>query len=68
MKPVGVGGTDVNPVFDYVEEHGDTPACLIYFTDMYGRVPSTEPAYAVMWGTATKNRKAPFGETVLFKD
>lgn len=67
MKPVGGGGTEFKPVFDYVNKKGYTPACLIYFTDMYGDFPKQEPDYPVMWLTATENKTAPFGHTVIFK-
>jgi len=59
----GGGGTDFRPVFDHIDQSGDTPACLIYLTDMYGNFPGTAPAYPVLW-IATTDRKAPFGETV----
>jgi predicted metal-dependent peptidase len=67
MKPVGGGGTDFRPAFKYVDKKGYTPACLIYFTDMYGDFPRQEPDYPVMWLTATERKTAPFGQTVLFK-
>ncbi len=66
MKPIGGGGTAFSPVFSWIEEQGHTPACLIYFTDLYGTFPVAEPVYPVMWVTETKTRKAPWGETVLF--
>lgn len=67
MNPVGGGGTEFKPVFDYVNKKGYTPACLIYFTDMYGDFPKREPNYPVMWLTATETKTAPFGQTVIFK-
>lgn len=66
MKPVGGGGTMFEPVFDHVHERGYTPACLIYFTDMYGSFPDKEPDYPVMWLTMTKDVQAPWGQTVFF--
>jgi predicted metal-dependent peptidase len=66
MHPKGGGGTRFSPVFDHVNSKGYTPACLIYFTDMYGDFPKHEPEYPVMWLTQTKNCEAPFGQTVLF--
>ncbi len=66
MNPKGGGGTEFTPVFNHVNKKGYTPACLIYFTDMYGDFPRQEPEYPVMWLTTTKNIKAPFGQTVLF--
>jgi len=66
LKPVGGGGTAFEPVFEWVEKQGHSPACLIYFTDLYGSFPEAEPTYPVMWVTETKDRKAPWGQTVLF--
>jgi len=67
MKPVGGGGTRFKPVFEWIEKNGYTPACLIYFTDLYGRFPEIEPNYPTLWVTTTKHKKVPFGETVLFQ-
>jgi len=60
------GGTDFRPVFERVQKRGLTPACLIYFTDTYGTFPEREPSYPVLWVTKTKDRKLPFGKTVMF--
>ncbi len=65
-KPVGGGGTDFRPVFDYIREKAYTPCCVIYFTDMYGQFPEQEPEYPTLWVTTTKDRQAPFGQTVKF--
>ena len=64
LDPRGGGGTSFEPVFDYIEKEGITPACLIYLTDLEGRFPSQEPDYPVIWVSVTKDKKAPFGETV----
>ncbi len=68
LNPRGGGGTDFRPVFNYIEKQHITPACLIYFTDLYGTFPKQEPEYPTMWLTSTKDKKAPFGITVEFKD
>jgi predicted metal-dependent peptidase len=62
-KPKGGGGTDFRPVFEWIEQQGITPACLIFFTDLEGPFPQTPPDYPVLWITPTRNI-APFGETV----
>lgn len=67
FSPAGGGGTNFIPVFDYVSNQGLQPACLIYFTDMFGTFPNLAPSYPVMWLTMNENSKAPFGETVVFK-
>lgn len=64
----GGGGTDFRPAFDYIEEKGITPACMIYLTDLYGDFPKEPPEYPVMWVSVShKGNKAPFGETVEMK-
>lgn len=60
----GGGGTDFVPVFDWVDEHGEFPRCLIYLTDMYGRFPDDPPPYPVLWASASDVHQAPFGEVV----
>lgn len=66
LNPVGGGGTDFCPVFDLIKKEDMAPACLIYFTDMYGRFPKKEPEYPTMWLSTSKDKKAPFGMTVEF--
>jgi len=65
-RPVGGGGTSFVPVFEKVRQCNLDLKCLLYFTDMCGRFPTTAPAYPVMW--MTKSRAiAPFGETVRIR-
>lgn len=66
FNPKGGGGTDFRPVFDYVDKQGLTPACLVYFTDMYGTFPDLESPYPTMWVSTTKGEEAPWGQTVDF--
>lgn len=69
-EPRGGGGTRFEPVFEWIEEQGIDPACLMMFTDMYGSFPSEEPSYPVLWASTTKpselsdRYQAPFGEMV----
>lgn len=45
----GGGGTDYRPAFEYVEEHGLEPSCLVYLTDgECDRFPDA-PDYPVLW-------------------
>lgn len=63
----GGGGTNFSPVFEWVEKENITPSCVIYFTDLYGSFPATQPDYPVLWivdGRATK--KVPFGEVLEY--
>ncbi|MDP1573147.1 MAG: VWA-like domain-containing protein [Pseudomonadota bacterium] len=63
LNPKGFCGTDFRPVFDWVEEEGLQPSCLVYLTDLYGDFPPNPPAYPVMWG-ATSDYIPPWGESV----
>lgn len=65
IDAVGGGGTDFRPVFEHIAASGDEPACLIFFTDLQGTFPDTEPPYPVLWlnyGASTD--VAPFGDTI----
>lgn len=67
LDPKGGGGTDFRPAFKWVEENGVQPACLLYFTDLWGRFPDDEPDYPVLWcvkGNNDTDEEAPFGGTV----
>lgn len=64
LKPIGGGGTDFRPAFEWVDEHGVEPACMIYLTDLCGSFPEHPAEYPVLWVSTTKDQ-APFGETVF---
>jgi len=65
LKPVGGGGTSFVPVFDWIEEQGITPDCLVYMTDGDGRFPSEAPKFPVLWADISNNeKKYPFGDVV----
>ena len=60
----GRGGTEVTPVFDYIEEHGLPCDSFIYFSDMYVYdFPAHAPDYPVLW-VSTGATDAPWGEVV----
>jgi len=63
LEPKGGGGTDFRPVFQWVEENGIDPVCLIYLTDLFCHSYPSPPEYPVLWVTDSR-RTAPFGETV----
>jgi predicted metal-dependent peptidase len=61
----GGGGTRFEPVFDWLADNGTQPDCLIYFTDLEGSFPRTEPPYPVLWlNYGCRSSKAPFGQTI----
>lgn len=62
-RPVGGGGTDFRPVFAWVEQHGWTPSCLVYLSDLAGRFPDAAPEYPTLWcAPAGSVHDPPFGE------
>ena len=63
LNPVGGGGTEFGPCFEWLGEHGVQPQTLVFLTDLYGAFPDSEPAYPVLWAS-TGGRRAPFGQVV----
>lgn len=62
FRPIGGGGTDFRPVFDYIEKENLEICCLVGITDLWGSFPTDAPTdYAVLW-CATTNADAPFGD------
>ncbi len=45
----GKGGTDFNPVFDWIKSNAISPDLLIYFTDAVGRFPSHAAHIETLW-------------------
>lgn len=66
FKPKGGGGTDFTVVFDFVEEQGIHPFCLLFFTDMECiRFPIYTPSYPVLWiRIGNGGFTPPFGEVI----
>ncbi len=63
LNPVGGGGTEFTPCFEWLDQHGVVPQTLVFLTDLYGSFPSEEPPYPVLWAS-TGGRKAPFGKVI----
>ena len=63
LEPKGGGGTDFCPVFEWVEDNGIDPVCLIYLTDLCCHSYPNPPDYPVLWVTSSR-RTAVFGETL----
>ena len=63
LNPVGGGGTEFAPCFEWVEERGIMPQTMVFLTDLYGSFPSFAPSYPVLWAS-TGRRQAPFGEVI----
>lgn len=65
LTPCGGGGTDHNPVFDWLEspECDEPPALVVCLTDLWSDFPATAPDVPVLW-CATSSQPHPFGERV----
>jgi predicted metal-dependent peptidase len=63
LNPVGGGGTEFGPCFEWLENHGVRPQTLVFLTDLYGSFPDSEPAYPILWAS-TGGRRAPFGQVI----
>jgi predicted metal-dependent peptidase len=63
LNPVGGGGTDFGPCFEWLDDHGILPQTLVFLTDLYGSFPPSAPAYPVLWAS-TGSQKAPFGAVI----
>lgn len=63
LCPVGGGGTDFRPCFDWLRDRGVVPQTFVFLTDLCGTFPSDSPPYPVIWAS-TEARRAPFGEVV----
>jgi predicted metal-dependent peptidase len=63
LSPLGGGGTDFGPCFDWLQEHGIKPQTLVLLTDLCGSFPASAPSYPVLWAS-TGRRQVPFGDLV----
>jgi predicted metal-dependent peptidase len=63
LDPVGGGGTEFGPCFDWLNEHGIRPQTMVFLTDLYGSFPESAPDYPVIWAS-TGSRQAPFGSVI----
>jgi predicted metal-dependent peptidase len=63
LNPVGGGGTDFGPCFDWLNKHGIHPQTMVFLTDLYGSFPESAPDYPVIWAS-TGSRQAPFGSVI----
>lgn len=64
LKPVGGGGTDVQPVYDWMKKQmGGEPDLFIGFTDGYVTFPKA-PGCPVIWASSTDDVVYPYGQVV----
>lgn len=60
----GGGGTDCQPVFDWMADSTEAPDMFIGFTDGYVTFPKLAPSFPVIWASVEKDSKYPYGEVV----
>jgi predicted metal-dependent peptidase len=63
LTPVGGGGTDFRPCFNWLDDRGIQPQTLVFLTDLWGRFPGQAPSYPVLWAS-TDTRQASFGQVI----
>jgi predicted metal-dependent peptidase len=63
LAPVGGGGTNFGPCFDWLFDHGIRPQTLVFLTDLCGIFPTEAPTYPVLW-TSTEVHPVPFGQVI----
>lgn len=65
LTPMGGGGTDFRPVTAWLENQGERPAALIWFTDLECASFPQAPDYPVLWLVRGQGgQPPPFGEVV----
>lgn len=71
LRPIGGGGTNFRPSFDWMAANVDDASCVIYLTDMLTQDFGSNPGVPVLWAAwgnrevvARQRAKAPFGETI----
>lgn len=66
-KPVGGGGTDHRPIFEYIEKHYKDAQVIVAFTDMYTAFPSScsIPTIWIAFDTSSVNNP-PFGTIIKY--
>lgn len=71
LHPVGFGGTDYRPAFDYIDKMDEEPRAVIYFTDGYcDRFPAGTFDIPTLWAVYERSPQffnPPFGEVVAVK-
>ena len=69
LEAVGGGGTDFRPAFQWLDQRGLTPDCMIYLTDLECRLyPAKAPGFPVVWvKTGTQGTQPPFGQIIAME-
>ena len=60
----GGGGTNFEKTFEYIDENIDDVNLLLYFTDGFGKFPSSQSYFETVW-VLSDNIDMPFGKTIF---
>jgi len=58
LAPVGGGGTNFAPCFNWLDERGIVPQTMVFLTDLCGAFPKEVPPYPVLWASTESRRGA----------
>jgi predicted metal-dependent peptidase len=65
LDPIGGGGTSHTCVFDWIDQAGIDPACVVCLTDLETEFPVSIPTTSVLWAVPGQvTMKPPFGQVV----
>jgi predicted metal-dependent peptidase len=65
LDPVGGGGTSHACVFDWLDQSGLAPTCVVCLTDLETEFPTAPPAVPVLWAVpGGPPARPPFGRVV----
>lgn len=68
LSPRGGGGTAFSPIFNFVNNLDEAPACVVVLTDLYCNDYGNAPDCPVLWtcleNTPEQYQKVPFGEVI----
>ena len=65
LDPVGGGGTSHVCVFDWIDQFGIDPACVVCLTDLETEFPVSIPTASVLWAVPDRvAAQPPFGQVI----
>lgn len=62
IRPVGGGGTDFRPPFEWLRANDIEPEAFVYLTDGYGPFPEVPAEFPVLWVINNYSVTPPWGE------
>lgn len=65
LAPHGGGGTCFKPGFEWLNENGVEPVCLVYLTDLCCNSYPEPPSYPTLWVSTHPGSEPPFGEVLV---